>query len=35
MRPAADAVIVDSSTQTLEEVVDSFVAQVDAKASRA
>jgi len=34
MVPAADAVIVDSSTQTLEEVVDSLAAQVQAKAAR-
>jgi cytidylate kinase len=35
MRPAADAVIVDSSSQTLEEVVDSFAVQVNARASQA
>jgi cytidylate kinase len=31
MIPAPDAVLVDSSTQTLEEVVDSLVRQVDAR----
>jgi cytidylate kinase len=31
MVPAPDAVLVDSSTQTLEEVVDSLVRQVDAR----
>jgi len=34
MIPAADAVIVDSSTQTLEQVVDSLAAQVQARAAR-
>src|SRR5262245_43317907 len=34
MVPAADAVIVDSSLQTLEQVVDSLAAQVEARASR-
>jgi cytidylate kinase len=34
MVPAADAVIVDSSTQTLEQVVESLAAQVAARASR-
>lgn len=33
MIPAADAVIVDSSTQTLEQVVDSLAAQVQARAA--
>lgn len=32
MVPAADAVIVDSSAQTLEQVVESLAAQVDARA---
>lgn len=32
MVPAADAVIVDSSTQTLEQVVDSLARQVEARA---
>ncbi len=31
MIPAPDAVLVDSSTQTLEEVVDSLVSQVEAR----
>jgi len=34
MVPAADAVLVDSSTQTLEQVVDSLASQVEARASR-
>jgi cytidylate kinase len=34
MVPAADAVIVDSSTQTLEQVVDSLAAQVLVRANR-
>ncbi len=34
MIPAADAVIVDSSTQTLEEVVDSLAAQVASRSPR-
>lgn len=34
MVPAPDALIVDSSTQTLEEVVESLAAQVEARASR-
>lgn len=34
MVPAADAVIVDSSLQTLEQVVDSLAGQVEARASR-
>jgi cytidylate kinase len=34
MIPAADAVIVDSSTQTLEQVVDSLASQVEARAAR-
>lgn len=34
MIPAADAVIVDSSTQTLEQVVDSLATQVEARAAR-
>lgn len=33
MVPAADAILVDSSTQTLEEVVDSLAAQVAARAT--
>jgi cytidylate kinase len=33
MIPAPDAVLVDSSTQTLEEVVDSLVSQVQARQS--
>nr|HEX4317623.1 (d)CMP kinase [Kofleriaceae bacterium] len=35
MVPASDAAIIDSSTQTLEEVVDSLAAQVAARASHA
>lgn len=34
MIPASDAVIVDSSTQTLEQVVDSLVIQIQARAAR-
>ncbi|MGN6104115.1 MAG: (d)CMP kinase [Kofleriaceae bacterium] len=34
MVPAADAVIVDSSVQTLEQVVDSLAGQVEIRASR-
>lgn len=34
MVPATDAVIVDSSTQTLEQVVDSLAAQVEARGLR-
>jgi cytidylate kinase len=34
MIPAEDAVIVDSSTQTLEQVVDSLATQVQARAAR-
>lgn len=34
MVPAADAVIVDSSVQTLEQVVDSLAGQVELRASR-
>lgn len=34
MVPAHDAVLVDSSTQTLEEVVDSLAAAVEARAAR-
>jgi CMP/dCMP kinase len=34
MVPAADAVLVDSSTQTLEQVVDSLATQVEARANR-
>jgi len=34
MVPAADAVIVDSSVQTLEQVVDSLAAQVEARTLR-
>ena len=34
MVPASDAVIVDSSTQTLEQVVDSLAAQVTARTAR-
>lgn len=33
MVPAADAVLVDSSTQTLEQVVESLAAQVEARAA--
>lgn len=33
MVPAKDAILVDSSTQTLEQVVDSLAAQVEARAS--
>jgi len=33
MVPAADAVLVDSSVQTLEQVVDSLAAQVRARAA--
>jgi cytidylate kinase len=32
MVPASDAILVDSSTQTLEQVVDSLAAQVEARA---
>ena len=35
MVPAEDAVLVDSSVQTLEQVVDSLAAQVEARARRA
>jgi len=34
MVPAKDAVLVDSSVQTLEQVVDSLAAEVEARASR-
>ena len=34
MVPAPDAVLVDSSTQTLEQVVDSLASQVEARADR-
>jgi cytidylate kinase len=33
MVPAQDAIIVDSSTQTLEQVVDSLAGQVEGRAS--
>jgi cytidylate kinase len=33
MVPATDAVLVDSSTQTLEQVVDSLAATVEARAA--
>ncbi len=34
MVPAEDAIIVDSSTQTLEEVVESLAIRVEASAAR-
>jgi cytidylate kinase len=34
MKPAADAVLVDSSTQTIEQVVENLAATVEARAAR-